>query len=285
MRVLVIGAGGMLGTDLLEEWSGDDIIPARSRDGDIRDAQQVRALIRRVRPDWVVLAAAYTDVDGAEKNPELAFAVNEQGAAHVAQAAREAAARLLYISTDYLFDGSASSPWEVDAPIAPLNVYGKSKAAGEAAIRTAFDDWCIVRTSWLFGASGPSFPEKILRASETRPQLTVVNDQKGSPTFTRDLAGAIRDLVRQDARGIVHATNSGACTWFEFAQEILRQAERSGIPVLPCSTAEAARPARRPANSVLSPTSLLARGIRMRSWQEALGAYLAELRQKGKLAP
>jgi dTDP-4-dehydrorhamnose reductase len=284
MRVLLIGAGGMLGTDLLEEWTGDELIPARSHDADIRDAAQIRALAERTRPDWIVLTAAYTDVDGAEKNPDMAFAVNARGAENVARAAREARCRLLFVSTDYLFDGNASTPWEIDAPIAPLNVYGKSKAAGEAAIRAVFDDWCIARTSWLFGASGGSFPEKILRASETRPQLTVVNDQKGSATFTRDLAHAIRALVRQDARGVVHATNSGACTWFEFAREILRQAGRSHVSVLPSTTAEAARPARRPAYSVLSPASLHARGITMRPWQDALGAYLVELRQKGKLA-
>jgi dTDP-4-dehydrorhamnose reductase len=284
MRILIIGSNGMLGKDLVQEWTNDELIPATSDDADIRDLQQVRLLISRTRPDWIVLTAAYTDVDGSEKNPELAFAVNAEGAKNVALAASEFQAKLFYISTDYLFDGTATRPIEPEHPIAPLNVYGQSKAAGEKAIRENHQAWCIARTSWLFGASGASFPEKILRASETRPELTVVADQIGSPTFTRDLAGAIRDLVRADSRGIFNVTNAGHCSWFDFAREVLRQTGRDAIRVLPITTADAARPARRPAYSVLSPAALNARGITLRPWQDATTAYLAELRKQGKLA-
>jgi len=283
MRILIIGARGMLGTDLLQEWETDEVIPATSQDADIRDSQQVRSLLARTRPDWTVLTAAYTDVDGSERNPEQAFAVNATGAENVARAAQECGSRLFFVSTDYLFDGTATRPYEPEDPIAPLNVYGQSKAAGERAVRENHTHWCIARTSWLFGTSGVCFPEKILRAAESRPELTVVADQVGSPTFTRDLAQAIRDLVRGDARGTLHVTNAGSCSWFEFAREILRQAGRDSVSVLPTTTAEAARPAKRPAYSVLSLASLHARGLRLRHWRDALTAYLKELREQGKL--
>lgn len=273
----------MLGRDILQEWKSDELIAARSADADIRDLAQVQSLLERTRPDWIVLAAAYTDVDGSERNAELAFSINAKGTENVSRAAKEQGARLLFISTDYLFDGQSTRPYESDDTIAPLNVYGRSKAEGEKAIRQFHKNWCIVRTSWLFGASGSCFPEKILRASETRSGLTVVNDQVGSPTFTRDLAAAIRDLVRQEARGTMNVTNEGSCSWFEFAREILRQAGRDMIRLSPITTAEAGRPARRPSYSVLSPASLNAQGLRMRHWHDALAAYLNELREIGKL--
>jgi dTDP-4-dehydrorhamnose reductase len=284
MKILLIGASGMLGQDLVREWTQDEMIPASSRDVDIRDAQQVNALVARVGPDWVVLTAAFTDVDGSEKQPEQAFAVNAQGTENVARAAQENGARLFFVSTDYVFDGQATRPYEPADPLAPLNVYGKSKAAGEQAVRRHGNDWCIARTSWLFGASGVSFPEKILRAAESRPELTVVSDQDGSPTYTRDLAVAIRDLARSETRGIVNVTNAGSCSWFEFAAEILRQAGRTSVRVLPISTEQAGRLAKRPAYSILSPASLHARGITLRTWQEATKAYLTELRARGKLS-
>jgi dTDP-4-dehydrorhamnose reductase len=283
MRILLIGASGMLGTDVQQEWTQDEIIPATSRDADIRDADQVRALVSRSKPDWIVLTAAYTDVDGSERNPELAFAVNGRGTENVARAASEFDARLFFVSTDYLYDGATDRPYEPTDAIAPLNVYGQSKAAGEKAIQTYAKHWCIARTAWLFGAAGNSFPEKILKAAETRPELTVVADQIGSPTFTRDLAGAIRDLARSEARGIVNVTNAGACSWCEFAQEVLRQAGRAAVRVSPISTAEAQRLAKRPAYSVLSSASLHAHQITLRSWQEATTAYLQDLRTCGKL--
>lgn len=283
MRVLIIGASGMLGTDLQQEWTQDEIIPASLGDADIRDHAQVRALVERAKPDWIVLTAAYTDVDGSERDPELAFAVNGQGTENVARAADEFRSRLFYVSTDYLYDGNASRPYEPTDPVAPLNVYGASKAAGEAAVQQHAGEWCIARTSWLFGAAGSSFPEKILRGAETRTELTVVADQTGSPTFTRDLSGAIRDLARKEARGIVNITNSGACSWCEFAVEVLRQAGHSNVRVVPITTEQSGRPAKRPAYSVLSPTSLFAHGIMLRSWQEATAAYLQDLRRWGKL--
>jgi dTDP-4-dehydrorhamnose reductase len=276
MRILVLGAGGMLGSDLLKEWQSDDLIPSGSGQADIRHFAEVQKLVSKVRPDWIVLCAAYTDVDGCERNPELAFAVNGTGVENVARAAQSVAARIFLVSTDYVFDGLNTRPYEIDDAIAPLNVYGASKAAGEAALRNSACAWCIGRTSWLFGVRGPSFPQKILQAAETRPELCVVNDQVGSPTYTRDLAGAIRDLVRKDARGITHITNEGICSWFDFAREILLQSGRQSVPVLPITTDQSARPARRPNYSVLSARSLHAYGVHLRPWQEALRAFLEE---------
>jgi dTDP-4-dehydrorhamnose reductase len=284
MRTLLIGARGMLGKDIVQDWPAEEIIAAGSNDADIRDLDQVRQLVSDARPDWILLAAAYTDVDGSEKNSDQAFAVNAAGAENVARAASEFGARLLYVSTDYVFDGTSTKPYETGHPLNPLNVYGASKAAGEAAVQKYAKEWCIGRTSWLFGAAGASFPEKILRAAETRQELTVVADQVGSPTFTRDLSSAIRQLFLADARGIVHITNSGVCSWFEFAQEVLRAAGRSSIRVLPTTASQFARPAARPAYSVLSPASLNHYGVTVRNWKESVPVYLQDLRRLGKLS-
>ena len=282
MRILIIGSNGLLGRDLVSDWTGDVIIPANSRDADIREPEQVRRLVARERPDWVILAAAYTDVDGSERNPDLAFAVNHDGTKNVSLVARELGAKLCYLSTDYVFDGAANRPYEPADASHPLNVYGASKAAGERAVQEEAGRWLIIRTSWLFGAARVSFPEKILQAADSLPELKVVADQIGSPTYTKDLVPAIRGLVRSDARGILNITNSGTCSWFEFAMEILRRAGRS-TPICPISSAEAGRPARRPAYSVLSLKAIASYGISLRSWQDALQAYLVDLRRKGKL--
>jgi dTDP-4-dehydrorhamnose reductase len=282
MRILIIGANGMLGKDLAEDWKGDVIIPADSRDADIRELKQVRQLVTREHPDWIILTAGYTDVDGSERNPDLAFAVNRDGARNVSIVAHELGVKLCYLSTDYVFDGASNRPYEPDDPVHPLNAYGASKAAGERAVQEEAGPWLILRTSWLFGAARVSFPEKILQAANSQPELKVVADQIGSPTYTKDLASAICELVRLDAHGILNITNSGTCSWFEFAKETLQRAGRS-IPILPITSTEAGRPARRPAYSVLSPKASSTCGIALRSWQEALQAYLVDLRRKGKL--
>jgi dTDP-4-dehydrorhamnose reductase len=283
MRILILGATGMLGTDLLDEWrkhetSGPkpELFPSGSADADVRDPFQVDGLVQKTRPDWIVVCAAYTDVDGCEKNRDLAFAVNATGVENVARSAERIGARVFLVSTDYVFDGKGTRPYETTDRVSPINVYGASKAAGEEALRKNHSSWCIARTSWLFGVHGPSFPEKILKAAETRPELSVVNDQIGSPTYTRDLAAAIRGLIERNARRIVHINNEGVCSWYDFAREILAQSGLGAIPVHPITTDQAARPARRPNYSVLSPASLHVYGIRLRLWQEALKTFLAE---------
>ena len=283
MRILIIGSNGLLGSDLVEDWTEDDPIPATSRDADIRELQQVRQLVSRVHPNWIIMTAGYTDVDGSEQHQDMAFAINRDGARNVAIVARELGAKLCYLSTDYVFDGAANRPYEPEDPVRPLNIYGASKAAGEKAVQEHAGHWLIARTSWLFGTARPSFPEKILQAADSQPELKVVADQVGSPTYSKDLASAIRELVRADAHGILHITNSGSCSWFEFAKETLRRAGRNA-PVYPISSAEAGRPARRPTYSVLSSKSLAAHGITLRSWQEALGAYLIELQRRHNLS-
>jgi dTDP-4-dehydrorhamnose reductase len=256
-------------------WTGDEVVGLGSADADIRVPEQVEAQVRRVRPDWIILSAAYTDVDGCELNPELAFAVNTQGAMNVAKAAAGSGAKLLFISTDYVFDGTNDTPYETNHPRNPINRYGRSKAEAETKILEILPQACIVRTSWLFGAGGKCFPDTILKLAATRPQIAVVNDQRGCPTYTDDLASAIMQLCRAGAEGIIHCTNSGECTWYEFASEIIREA---GLPtkILPTTSDKFVRSAARPKYSVLFPTSLSALGIVVRPWQQTLPAYLAQ---------
>jgi dTDP-4-dehydrorhamnose reductase len=275
MKIMILGASGLLGKALMREWKEEDVVGLNSRDADIRDADAVKKIVETSRPRWIILSAAYTDVDGCESNPELAFAVNRDGAINVARAARETGAKLLFVSSDYVFDGKKRSPYETGDARNPQSVYGRTKAEAEAGLLETLPECCIVRTAWLFGAGGKCFPDTILKLAASRPSLDVVDDQRGCPTCTIDLARAIIQLCAKDASGIVHATNAGSCTWFEFAQEIVKGA-RLPTAVRPTSTAQMARPAPRPANSVLSPKSLEAFGIKMPTWQDALARYLLE---------
>ena len=275
MRVLVFGATGLLGRALMREWQGDEVHGLDSREADIRSPQQVEKVVALHRPDWIVLAAAYTDVDGCETNRDLAFAVNCVGAANVARASAEAGSKLIFLSTDYVFDGSKGHPYETDDPICPQSVYGQTKAAAEEEIRKIAPRACILRTSWVFGVGGKCFPDTILRLAASRETLDVVDDQRGSPTYTIDLARAIIQLCRKEAAGIVHATNSEDCTWFDFARKIVADAGLK-TSVLPTTTDRFPRPAPRPKYSVLSLSSLQRYEIVMPSWQDALARYLKE---------
>jgi dTDP-4-dehydrorhamnose reductase len=275
MRVTIFGATGLLGKALMREWIGDAVTGLGSRDVDIRDRARVRQVVQETRPDWVVLSAAYTDVDGCESNADIAFAVNRDGAENVAIAAKEAGARLLFLSSDYVFDGKKATPYETDDSRNPQSVYGRTKAEAEVKLLALTREFCIVRTSWLFGTGGKCFPDTILKLAAGRPALDVVNDQRGSPTYVVDLARAIVSLCRRNAAGIVHATGAGDCTWFEFAQEIVQSAGLA-TTVRPVSSEQMARPAPRPAYSVLSASSLNALGIEMPGWQDALRRYLRE---------
>lgn len=278
MRVTIFGASGILGKELMHQWHRDLVTGLSSRDADIRDPKGVQQAVHDTQPDWIVLAAAYTDVDGCESNRELAFAVNRDGAINVASAARQAGARLLFISSDYVFDGRKTAPYETGDARNPQSVYGKTKAEAEVRLLELMPDCCVARTSWLFGTGGKCFPDTILKLAATRPALDVVNDQRGCPTYAVDLAHAIIQLCHKNATGIVHATNAGDCTWFEFATEIVRSAGLK-TPVRPVSTQQMARPAPRPAYSVLSPASLSALGIEIPSWHDALRRYLDERKQ------
>jgi dTDP-4-dehydrorhamnose reductase len=275
MRVTIFGASGLLGKALMHEWNGDTVTGLTSHAADIRDGKRVQQVVQESNPEWIVLTAAYTDVDGCEGNPDLAFAVNSDGAVNVATAAKEVGARLVFLSSDYVFDGKKTTPYETGDARNPQSVYGRTKAEAEIRLLELMPECCIARTSWLFGIGGKCFPDTILKLAATRPALDVVNDQRGSPTYAVDLAHAIVQLCRKNATGIVHVTNAEDCTWFEFAQEIVLN---TGLPatVRPVSSQQMARPAPRPAYSVLSPTSLHALGIQMPSWRNALQHYLKE---------
>lgn len=270
---MIIGATGLLGMALTQEWRGDEVAGLGSRDVDIRDADQVREAVQSRRPDWIVLAAAYTNVDDCESHPDLALAVNRDGAVNVAQAAKSSGAKLLFLSSDYVFDGKKTSPYEPEDARNPQSVYGRSKAEAEARLLEVLPECCIARTSWLFGTGGKCFPDTILKLAANRPVLDVVNDQRGCPTYAVDLSRAIVKLCRNHASGIVHVTNAGECSWFEFAREIVKGGGLA-TEVRPVSSQQMARPALRPAYSVLSPKSLQRYGVTVPAWQDALQRYL-----------
>lgn len=272
---MILGASGLLGKEVMGEWTGDDVVGLGSRDVDIRDADQVREVVERARPEWIVLAAAYTNVDDCESHPELAFAVNRDGAVNVGKAAKQSGAKLLFLSSDYVFDGKKTTPYESGDGRNPQSVYGRSKAEAEVRLLDVLPGCCIARTSWLFGTGGKCFPDTILKLAASRPVLDVVDDQRGCPTYSVDLARAIIDLCRNHASGIVHTTNSGDCSWFEFAREIVKGAGLA-TEVRPVSSQQMARPAPRPAYSVLSAKSLEQYGLAVPSWQDGLQRYLQE---------
>lgn len=275
MRVTIFGASGLLGKELMRESRGDTVSGLTSRDADLREADRVQLVLRETRPEWVILAAAYTDVDGCESNQDLVFAVNRDGAVNVAAAAKQVGARLLFLSSDYVFDGKKTTPYETADERNPQSVYGRTKAEAEIRLFELMPDCCIARTSWLFGIGGKCFPDTILKLAASRPALDVVNDQRGCPTYVVDLARAIIQLCRKNARGIVHVTNAGDCTWFDFAAEIVKKAGLS-TTVRPVRSQQMARPAPRPAYSVLSPASIQSFGIEMPSWHDALRRYLEQ---------
>lgn len=277
-RVLVTGSAGMLGTELVPLFRREfDVIPADLAEFDVRDSAAADAFVAEARPALVINCAAYTDVDGAESDPETAFDVNSGGAGNVAAAAERVGARLVHVSTDYVFDGACDRPYTEEDEPRPLGVYGRSKLAGERRVAEASSDALIVRTAWLYGHAGPNFIEKMLSLASSGGPLRVVDDQVGAPTYVRDLAGAMRELIAVGATGVVNATNRGWCTWFEFAREILDLAGHKDVPIEAVTSEEFPRPAPRPGYSVLSLARLVSlTGREPRSWQDALGEYLAE---------
>jgi dTDP-4-dehydrorhamnose reductase len=274
MKIAVTGAGGMLGQALCKAFSNHSIHALSSRDLDITSLQAVRALFRDLKPDWILHTAAFTNVDDAESNSFEAYRVNALGTRNVAAAACDNQSRLLYYSTDYVFDGKLDRSYREWDSANPVNEYGRSKLAGESFVRSLCPFHLIVRTSWLFGPGGSHFVQKTLQRAEKDRQLKVVHDQHGSPTFTPDLAYMTLCLVEADKRGTYHATNSGECSWYEFACEIVTLSEIKA-EVNPIASSELGAPAQRPVRSVLDNYLLKLEGIPLlRPWQSALATFL-----------
>jgi len=282
--LLVVGAKGMLGRVLMgilhSSFSKDEIIGWDIEEMDIQKEDESVAKIEKLGPEIVIHIAAYTDVDGCELDKEKAFAVNAEGTKHVALAASKCRAKMVYLSTDYVFDGEKGEPYlESDSPH-PLNVYGHSKLKGEQYVQEWVKDSLIIRTQWLYGPFGKNFVASILQQAREKSALSIVNDQIGSPTYSADLAKAISELIQFDARGIFHVTNSDLCTWYTFGKAILELSGVNRVRVLPISSKVLGRPAARPSYSVLNCQKLKKEiGLTMRPWSEALKDYLSTYRQ------
>ncbi len=276
-RILVTGARGMLGQDLVPylEQKGHQVLAVDLKELDITKSEAVQSFFTTQRPQIVIHGAAYTAVDKAESDAATAYLVNGYGTQNIAVACKAVDAAMVYISTDYVFNGTQQQPYLPLDPTAPLGVYGRSKLMGEWAVQGILERYFIVRTSWLYGQHGKNFVDTMIHLAQTQEELKVVADQKGSPTWTMTLAGALEQLIQTDQYGIHHCSDEGTCTWFDFAQEILRQKGLT-TPVRPVTSAEFIRPAPRPQYSLLDKSSLHNLGIPLADWRESLSQYLAE---------
>ena len=280
MKVLVTGAKGQLGYDVMNELAkrGYEGIGVDVQEMDITDAQAVDRVITESGADKVIHCAAYTAVDAAEDNVDLCRKVNAQGTENIAKVCKKLDIPMLYLSTDYVFDGEGTRPWEPDDKRDPLNVYGQTKYEGELAIEENLDKYFIVRIAWVFGVNGKNFIKTMLKLAENHDTITVVDDRVGSPTYTYDLSRLLVDMIETDKYGRYHATNEGLCTWYEFAVEIFRQAGIS-VNVVPVTSEEFQAKAKRPHNSRLNKDKLDEMGFkRLPSWQDALSRYLKIIR-------
>lgn len=281
MKILVTGVKGQLGYDVCRILTdrGIDRLGADIDDFDITDREATERFILAYRPDAIIHCSAFTAVDKAEDNAELCARVNAEGPANIAAAAKKIGAKMMYISTDYVFPGTGENFYRPEDPASPLSVYGKTKYLGEEAVRTALDEHFIVRISWVFGINGNNFVKTMLRLAETKTDLNVVCDQIGSPTYTYDLAGLLCDMIVTDRYGTYHATNEGICSWADFAAEIMRLSGK-GMKIHPIPSSEYPTRAPRPLNSRMSKEKLTENGFcRLPSWQDALERYLNELKE------
>jgi dTDP-4-dehydrorhamnose reductase len=289
MRILLLGHKGMLGSDLFLKLSPEyDVIGMDKEEINIVSAEECEKAIKENRPDIVINAAAYTNVDGCETAEEECFAVNAEAVKNIAEACRNKKIRIIHFSTDYVFDGTAGQPYQEDDPCNPINIYGKSKLAGERYLQSLSGNYLLIRTSWLYASKGKNFVLTILEKAKAKgfiddtiarskgkaenpSSLSVVDDQIGSPTYTKDLASAVDLLIEKNVRGIYHVTNRGNCNWHQFAVKILQEAGFDKIEVIPIKSEELKRPAVRPAYSVLSMQKFIQdTGKTMQPWQLAL---------------
>lgn len=276
MKVFVTGVKGQLGFDVVNELEkrGHEAIGVDIDEMDITDAESVNRVIKTAAPDAVIHCAAYTAVDAAEDNLELCRNVNARGTEHIAKVCRELDIKMMYISTDYVFNGQGTRPWEPDDKREPLSVYGQTKYEGELAVEENLTKYFIVRIAWVFGLNGKNFIKTMLNLGQTHDKLTVVADQIGSPTYTYDLARLLVDMIETEKYGRYHATNEGLCSWYEFACEIFKQAGMN-VAVEPVTSDQYPSKAKRPMNSRMNKDKLEENGfVRLPSWQDALKRYL-----------
>ncbi len=284
MKVLVTGVRGQLGYDVVRELEkrGHTALGVDIQEMDITDMVSVEKVIGEAAPDAVIHCAAYTAVDAAEENEDLCRRVNADGTRNIAEMCRRLDCKMIYISTDYVFDGTGEKLWETDDMRAPVSVYGQTKYEGELAVQELLEKYFIVRIAWVFGINGNNFVKTMLKLAQTHDSLRVVNDQFGSPTYTFDLARLLVDMVETNKYGVYHATNEGICSWYDFACAIFRKAGLGDkITVHPVSTAEYGARANRPANSRMSKDKLDKMGFeRLPAWEDALERYLKVLQEQ-----
>ena len=284
MKVLVTGVKGQLGHDVMNELAlrGIEVIGVDVEEMDITDRTACETVISQEKPDAVIHCAAYTAVDAAEDNLELCRKINAEGTRNIARVCKAMDIKMMYISTDYVFNGGGQRPWEPDDHREPLNVYGLTKYEGEIAVEQNVQKYFIVRIAWVFGVNGKNFIKTMLRLGKEKGAVSVVNDQIGSPTYTYDLARLLVDMIQTDKYGRYHATNEGLCSWYEFACEIFRQAGMDEVKVTPVDSDGFPAKAKRPSNSRMSKEKLTENGFeRLPSWQDALGRYLKVLKENG----
>ncbi|MHA0856168.1 dTDP-4-dehydrorhamnose reductase [Paenibacillus sp. CMAA1364] len=283
MKALVTGSSGQLGMDVVTilNNNGHDVLGCDRHQLDITDLTQCQQVIGQYQPDVVIHCAAYTAVDVAETDIDAAYTVNAVGTRNIVVATEHVGAKLIYISTDYVFDGTNLEPYHEYDNTNPQSIYGKSKRAGEVLVQSLSSRYFIVRTSWVYGVYGDNFVKTMLRLGQEKPTLKVVDDQKGSPTYTVDLANFLLELMATEMYGIYHASNSGSCTWYEFTQAIFEEASHLGLNIIaqpePCTTDEFPRPAHRPANSVMEHLSIRTNGFQdLQPWKEGLRDFLQQ---------
>jgi len=270
MKILIFGAKGMLGTDLMKVFSDFAPIGLDIDNIDITQEDQVKKVLTEIKPQIVINAAAYTKVDDCEKNQELAFRVNGEAIGFIAKACHEVGATLIHFSTDYVFDGKKKEGYNEDDQPNPISIYGKSKLLGEELLQKNCQKFYLIRTSWLYGKNGPNFVETMIKLSNEQKILKVVNDQFGKPTFSLDLAYAVKNIIETKTKfGIYHLVNENSCSWYDFAKKIF-EIKKIEVKVKPVLTSEFPRPARRPHYSILINNKL----PRLRAWEEAIKNYL-----------
>ena len=286
MKVLITGGKGQLGIDVtsLFQREGYQVWSFGKQELDITSFEHLKQTVEAIKPDLIIHAAAYTKVDLAEEERDTAFRINAIGTRNVAVVANQVGAKLIYISTDYVFDGTQNIPYDEYSSVNPQSVYGKSKLAGEVYVQQMCERFFIVRTSWVYGQAGSNFVKTMLTLAAKQTELTVVHDQVGCPTYSMDLAAFLLELAKTDLYGIYHASNTSSCSWYEFAKAIFAEAGYNDVQVKPVSTAQFQRPAPRPAYSVFDHMGIRVNGFTpLRPWREALQAFIRDWKEQTDL--